>query len=154
MMTIRPISMDELKSVRGLADEFHRVAYREPINWDLFLAFWLSILSNGAGVLLVGEVEGVPVGAIGGMWYPDPYSGRTIAMEFFWYVRPEHRGYGTKLLNAFEEWAAGVPADEVRMVHLQHSMPEKLAVLYRRRGYAPIETHWGKRMNQAGQEAA
>lgn len=143
---MRPLTKAELPGLEGLARDFWHLAYRGrgEFAFDRFTRLWESILDTGNGFLVVAEVDGVAVGAIGGLLYEESYCGTLIATEFFWYVDPAHRGCGLALLQAFESWAAAAGAVEVRMVNLSHSMPERLEALYTRRGYTKIETHWSK----------
>jgi GNAT superfamily N-acetyltransferase len=111
-----------------------------------FSAFWSHMLTTRLGCLIVqtGDEDLDVQGAIGGLLYPDPYSGEMIATEMFWFVRSAHRGEGMKLYREFERWAIAQGAQRIRMVHLADSMPDRLSVLYRRLGYRLAETVWEK----------
>ena len=88
------------------------------------------------------------VGMIGGMAYPEPYSGDLVAQEFFWYVRDGHRGGGIRLYRAFEAWAREKQCLEIRMGHLSDSMPEKLKRVYVALGFREVETNYSKDLTQ------
>ena len=83
-------------------------------------------------------------GALGGVCVPDCHRECMVASEFFWYVKPEHRGGGIRLLKAFEKWAREQGADRIIMTHLADSMPEGLKKLYIRLGYEELETNYIK----------
>ena len=76
--------------------------------------------------------------------FPDPNTGEMLATEFFWFVNPESRGSGLKLLKVFEKWAKEKGCKKVIMVHLSDSMPEKIRNIYLRFGYKVAETHYIK----------
>jgi len=80
-------------------------------------------------------------GAIGGvvtpLWLAPEYK---IAKELFWYSG----GGGKELLDAFEEWAERLGANEIMMSGLDE-LGEKPKEIYRKRGYSPIEYSYVKR---------
>jgi GNAT superfamily N-acetyltransferase len=94
-------------------------------------------------VFLAEEADEV-TGCIGGVIYPDLYSGSLVATEFFWFVREQKRGPGIRLYKAFEDWAREQGCSQIRMVHLMDSMPDKLAKFYTHFGYEPSEVHFLK----------
>lgn len=78
-------------------------------------------------------------GVIGGMLSPaycDPQW--MMAVELFWWAERD----GLALLRAFEDWAAGVGAQEVRMTSLA-ALPRADGIL-KRKGYAPMEISYQK----------
>jgi GNAT superfamily N-acetyltransferase len=126
------------------AREFY-AASRFLRTFDLarFTAMWTGLLASGAGAIFVlddGEIRG----AIGGVAYPDIYSGELTATEFFWFVSEAHRGGGIRLYRAFERWAKAKGCARIRMVHLMDSMPEKLQTVYERLGFEAAEVHYSK----------
>ncbi len=113
------------------------------------MGFWQRYLQAGVGVVFLLEQAGQIVGAIGGLVYPEPYSGELVASEMFWFVRPDCRGSGMKLYFVFEEWARERGCDAIRMVHLSDSMPAKLRYVYARLGFEEVETHFSKPLREA-----
>lgn len=78
-------------------------------------------------------------GMVGGMIAPAFCNGNWIqAHELFWWAESG----GLALLRAFEDWARGEGAAEVRMSSLA-SLPRAGAVL-RRKGYAATELSYSK----------
>lgn len=103
---------------------------------DATRAFLLRMMGNDDAAVLIGEN-----GAIGGVLAPhycDP--NWKAAIELFWW---SERG-GLALLRAFEDWARGVGAAEVRMTSLA-SLPRADGVL-RHKGYQPTEISYSKVM--------
>lgn len=90
------------------------------------------------GTLLVAEDDGKIAGMIGVCIYVHPISGERIAGELFWWMQPEQRGDGVKLLKAAEAWA-----DEKCAVRMQMIAPdEKVAKAYQALGYGRLEEVW------------
>jgi GNAT superfamily N-acetyltransferase len=104
------------------------------------------LLESGTGVIFVDENGEEIQGTLGGVAYPEINSGELVATEFFWFVAPERRGGGLRLYRAFEEWARSKGCREIRMAYLIDSMPEKLAKLYRRLGFEPVEVQYVKEL--------
>jgi GNAT superfamily N-acetyltransferase len=111
---------------------------------DVFVRTWTSFLASGTGGILLLENDGLPIGMLGFLKYPDINDGETVMSETFWYVKPDQRGGGIRLLRKFEETAREQGAKRVMMAHLKSLMPEELAHLYVRRGYQPTETNYLK----------
>ena len=110
----------------------------------VFKQSWTTFLSSGLGVLFLLKNDNGIHGMLGGMKYPDPNSGELIATEFFWFVNPEKRGQGLKLLKAFESWAKEQECKKIIMVHLADLMPDRIKQIYEKSGYEMLETHYVK----------
>jgi GNAT superfamily N-acetyltransferase len=131
----------DLEQIDVLCRQFSEASHFVKYKPDVFRRTWESLIDSGFGVLLVQDDFH---GMLGAMAYPDPNSGETIATEMFWWVDPQHRGKGQELLSAYEQWASAVGATKAIMVHLSDSMPERLKMLYKRKGYSEMETHYVK----------
>jgi hypothetical protein len=145
---VREADIEDLSRLAPLAREFYASSrFLGSFDLDRFVACWTALFETGAGqIFLLEDGTGEVAGTIGGMIYPEPYSGELIATEFFWYVRLGSRGEGMKLYCAFEHWARDRKCSQIRMVHLLDSMPEKLARAYRHLGYTPAEVHYLKEL--------
>lgn len=108
-------------------------------------SYW-DMLVNGTAIMFMLEDEGKLIGALAGIKFPDLHCGELIAVETFWYVVKDQRGKGIMLLDAFERWAKMQHCVKCAMIHLVDSMPKKLEVLYKRRGYELIELHYVKEL--------
>lgn len=89
-----------------------------------------------SGSLLVSERNGRLVGMLGYVVFPHFLSGELVSGEVFWWVEPEFRGEGVKLLRAAEERSRDYGAKYMQMI----APNERVAGLYRRLGYQAIET--------------
>lgn len=143
MSDIRPLRIDDLPAAAALGRFFYEEgALPGVLVPEVFIATWTHMLSSGNGVIFGKFAGDELVGFLGGVIYNDPNDGELVASEFFWFIRKEYRGGGIALLDAFEEWAKGMGAKRIVMVHLTNLMPESLGAFYRRRGYSPIEVHY------------
>lgn len=146
-MLIRPATVEDLPRCGQSAQEFYESAPSlGSFELDRFITMWTMLLGNGSGViflLLNGEVI---VGAIGGVAYPDAYTAKLMATEFFWFVGESSRGRGVRLYRMFEDWARERGCAQIRMVHLLDLMPEKVARFYDRAGFKPLEVHYAKEL--------
>lgn len=114
---------------------------------EVFRDTWMNLIDRGIGVIFgsFGD-DGVIHGALGAVKCPDPFNGDLICVENFWYVIPEYRGSGIRLLKQFEAWAKEQGAKRVAMIHLLQLSPKELEHLYIRLGYQPIEVNYIKNL--------
>jgi GNAT superfamily N-acetyltransferase len=143
---IEALTIDRLGDVEDAAREFYAAAPGlGRFRLDRFRALWTQILANDTGVIFADEcADGQIHGVIGGVVHPEIYGDRTIAEEFFWFVRPYSRGSGVALYRAFERWARERGADEIQMCHLTESMPAKVARFYSGAGFHAVEVRYAK----------
>lgn len=145
-MPIVQIHPADLPRLAECAREFYSASqFLRGFDLDRFVNVWTTLIESGTGVIFAIENDGAVSGTIGGVVYQEPYSGESIAVEFFWYVLARDRGpSGIRLYRAFEDWARAHECSQIRMVHLMDSMPEKLSHVYRRLGFCPAEVHYIK----------
>lgn len=87
--------------------------------------------------ILVAEADdGQLTGMIGVIVAPHPFSGERVAGDLFWWVEPDARGQGIRLLKAAEAWARERQAVKFQMV----APNARVAQLYRRLGFQPLES--------------
>jgi hypothetical protein len=146
MIEIKPMCRFSLRKLAPGAQEFYASSkVLRKFDIEKFVNFWRAIMESEQGIIFVAMEDQDIIGAIAGMAYPEPYSGELVVQEFFWFVRPGHRGSaGLRLYNALEYWARQKEAKALRMVHLMDSMPEKLSRIYKRLGYEPLEMQYTK----------
>lgn len=113
---------------------------------EVFIRNWKNMISSGRGVI-IGSFDGETItGALGAVMAPDLNNDQLLATECFWFVFPQYRGHGIRLLTEFERWAKAAGARRAAMVHLQRLQPESLGALYERMGYEKIETNYLKEL--------
>lgn len=86
--------------------------------------------------LLVSERDGAIVGMIGFIIHNHFMSGETVAGEVFWWVEPEHRGDGLRLLKEAEKMARERGAKKMQMI----APTEQVGTVYQRLGYDFVES--------------
>ncbi len=145
MISIARALISDLDDISNMGDEFFKEG-QIPTKFvpEVFKKSWTNIIGTNIGVIFVMRSGEVPIGILGGVKFSDPNSGEIMASEFFWFVRKGYRGYGTKLMKKFEEWAKEQGATKIIMMHLSSLMPVKIKNYYERMGYQEIETHYLK----------
>lgn len=132
---MRQATADDIPRLKEFGRRFHALS-GVPCRFD----------DEAVTKLLAGMVEADNAaiimsenGAIGGVLSPaycDPQW--IMAVELFWWAERD----GLALLRAFEEWAVGKGAQEVRMTSLA-ALPRADGIL-KRKGYGPIEISYQK----------
>ena len=146
-MEMRQAGIGDLPKLEATARAFYASSrFLGDFEMERFIALWTRLLADETGVIFAFADGAEVVGALGGVVYPDAYSPRMIAVEFFWFVRPERRGKGLQLYYAFEEWAKRKGARQIRMTHLCDLMPENLRWLYGELGFTAIEINYAKEL--------
>lgn len=142
---IRTVTIDELPRLTECAHSFFKESgLPGTFNDAHFMATWSVMLRNHQSVIFAVEDSGKFVGAFGANAYPDILTGDLVANEMFWYVLPEFRGAGLKLLRAYETWALKLGCKRIFMVHLASLDADRLEQYYQRRGYRLIEKLYAK----------
>jgi GNAT superfamily N-acetyltransferase len=93
---------------------------------------------SDVGHVFVLELEGLVVGMIGLLLFPHPISGDLTVSELFWWVEPEHRGRGIRLLKRAEQWARDHGAVKMHMI----APSDDVGQMYLRLGYEMLETNY------------
>lgn len=103
------------------------------------LVAWL--LDQGGIFVAVDDEGDEPIGMLAATVIVHPMSGELVASEVAWWIEPEFRGgsAGLRLLAAAEAWARAQGATRFQMIAPAGS---SVGALYRRRGYAELETTW------------
>ena len=105
---------------------------------------WKNLINMDIGLILGLKQSEKIVGGIGLVFAPALEDGVGTCTEAFWYVDENNRGGGIKLLKKAEAYAKARGCARMMMIHLKHSMPEKLKSLYERMGYSEVETSYMK----------
>ncbi len=102
-------------------------------------------MKGGIGIVLCAHENFELKGAIAGVTYENVFDGGICASELFWYVWPgAEKGTGTRLLQAFEEWAKFRKCTRVTMAHMDHNKASELGQFYTRNGYLPFDSQYVK----------
>jgi GNAT superfamily N-acetyltransferase len=117
-------------------------ATRLPDNPDQMRALGERLITTPEGLLLVADQGWDLVGMIGVFLFVHHFSGLLTAGEVFFWVEPEHRGYGVRLLRRAEQWAAAHGATTMQMI----APTPEVGQLYDRLGYHALEVAYEKEL--------
>lgn len=145
MVEIGHVEPADWPTLQEMGRRFYAEAGLEgPFIPESFRTNWKRFTDFGYGFILVAREGRKPVGTLGWFLTPDPCNDQLVATEAFWFVSPEHRGVGLRLLSVFEQAARKQGARRLTMVALASLQSDRLAALYERRGYKPQESHFIK----------
>lgn len=113
-----------------------------PVNPAAMTRTVTFLIGSELGVVFVSEREGVVVGMLGLLLFENPITGESTASELFWWVEPEYRGLGVRLLKRGEQWAREMGAQQVHMI----APTPEVGQLYTRLGYDYLESAYHKAM--------
>ncbi len=92
--------------------------------------------------LILTERDQVITGMLGSILHNHFMSGELMAGEVFWWVEPEYRGDGIRLVKETETRARAAGAVSLQMI----APNERVAALYQRMGYEFVESTWQKKL--------
>ena len=122
------------------SDAYKHIVRDNPVQFEVMAQM---LITSGLGVMLVLEKNGRVEGMIGMLCTPHFLSGDMFAGEICWWINPEHRGDGVRLMKFAETWAREHGALSIQMV----APNERVGRFYERMGYQQIETSYQKRCN-------
>lgn len=141
---IRHATLADVPRIVEMAERFFALSeYRElmtgsPVH---LAAFAERLLAQNDATILVADAQGV-VGMLAIYVFEHPYSGERVASELVWWVEPEQRGAGVRLLRAAEQWAAAQGAKVLQMI----APNARVGEFYAKAGYVPVETTFQRRV--------
>ena len=137
---IREATEKDIPAIVAMGREFFKLTGL-PIEYDDdSVAGMVKNLINGESAVVFVDEE--VKSAIAGLVYPFYFNtGILSGNEMFWWVSPEKRGSGIKLMDKLEEWARGKGADLFQVTCL-HEGHDKIGSYYQRRGYKPKEHNY------------
>ena len=149
--TVRALELTELPLCESFAREFHAEKKLPGVfKPEVFLKNWTEFLTRYEAIIFTLWYDAKLVGGLGAMITPDLSDGRRTASEMFWYVTREARNGldPWKLVDRFEFWGEIMDVDEYRLTHLlmpgEDPAHVRLAPLYKRRKYTPLEVGYYK----------
>jgi GNAT superfamily N-acetyltransferase len=140
-MIVREATVDDVPGIVAAGGRFirgsvyQRMLGENPAQIGSF-ATWLINHPDGAAWVL--EHDGAVRGILGATVFVHPMDGTLTAAEMCWWVDPEMRGHGLKLLRAFETWARDRGARKTVVV----APTPDVERLYERMHYAKVETSY------------
>lgn len=144
-MIVRRATVEDLPEYVVLGRRFHAaspVSTAIPFDPEGFGIFYLNALQNPDAGLWLAERDGKMIGVAGALLYPMYFSpSHLVAQELWWWLEPEARGSGAgkMMYEAIEAWALENEASAMFMIALEDDNSSKMAKLYARKGYKPME---------------
>jgi GNAT superfamily N-acetyltransferase len=141
---IREAALADVPQIVELGVRFMRESgYAKHLSIDRHAQAKLAVrlIKAVEGLILVDDHDGELVGMLGVIATFHPHSGDPVMAELFWYVLPDARGNGVRMLQEAEHWA------------IRHGVKKSLVVapegapvasLYTRMGYKPLERQFIK----------
>lgn len=137
---IRDAAPSDIPALVGMAARFAEKAgltTHVGFDADSVAGVMASLIESDLGICLIGDDC-----MAGGLLYPHPCNARHLTgSELFWWSEGRD---GLRLWAEMEARAKAKGAHSFVMVALDRVNPEAMGKTYRRRGYAPLETHYVK----------
>ena len=145
---IRPATLQDLDAMVSMARDFYKVTpWSHLIDMDDKSVEYMMIHFMESGFMAVSEDDGMVNGMFAGGMQASPFNvGVLVAMEAFWWMKPEARSSsaGLKLKKEFENWALENGAEVITMVAVDGESCKSVQKLYARNGYQCMEATWMK----------
>ena len=138
-MIIREAESADLDALIAMGEHFiAQTDYRTRIgtNPQQLRALAVHLMNDENGALFVADVDGQLVGMIGVFAFAHPVSGERIGSEVMWWMEPDFRGAGVRLLKKAEKWTKAQGATRFQMIAPTPYVEE----IYRRLGFEKVET--------------
>ncbi len=144
-VVVRPMTETDLPAYLKMAAAFHEdcpVSDLMPFDPEGTAEFLTNLIGNENFRAIIAEVDGEPVGITGAALYPMFFSPENfVVQEMWWWLSPAHRGSGVaqRMYKDIENWALDSGAVAVFMIALHNDNVERMAKLYSRSGFRPME---------------
>jgi GNAT superfamily N-acetyltransferase len=144
---IERATIDEIRPITEMATRFENETSHVKVDVEHSVKNYTRFYGQGnGGMIALKTDDGGIVGGLGYVIAPDLHFPRILAVETFWFVLPDFRGEGLKLMLEFEKIAEERGCDCTAMIHLSDSHPAALEKIYRRKGYELVEKHYVRRL--------
>ena len=107
-----------------------------------------SLIDSEAGFVKIVTIDEEVVGALIAAATPVPINSFIFAQELMFWLDSDHRNGKTspKLIDAYVEWSKAVGCDFVRLSTLDELLDSRVGVIFKRKGFKPIETAYIKEL--------
>lgn len=144
-MYIREARYEEIPQILKRGKAFEEATKKVVVNIEYATEVFQNLYKSGMLTMLrLLEDDDTPIGGLAYIITPDCYTGDMLGVELYWFVFSDKRGYGHKLVDAFEKSAKSKGCNKVAMIHLVDSFPDTLKAFYEKRGYSLVELHYVK----------
>ena len=143
-MTIRPATEADVPQIVAMSVHFLDTLYAGALVGSAphLAAFVRVLLTRPTACVLVSVEADRVIGMAVVHVYEHPMSGELVASELAWWVEPERRRAGVRLLRAIEQWARDQGAAVMQMI----APTPRVGAFYTAIGYAPVETLFQRRL--------
>lgn len=141
---IRIIKADEMRKVTVFMKNFEKASSFVKVDVDHATKTYEDMIKEGSMTVMVMEEDGNIIGSMAFLIAPDLHDGKLTAVETYWFMHPDHRGFGLRLFNEFERLAMQKGCQKLAMIHMTDSYPGILEKVYKRYGYKLVEKHYVK----------
>lgn len=150
-MTVRmAIPDDKMRVVRMLKDAHAAAGFgndENPACYPFSAAYaeraFLSHTSADNAACIILDIDDRASGVLMARVFDYGLGPIRVAKETVWWVDEAYRGSGAaSMLDVYEEWAKSAGASFAGMAAL--SAAPRAGIIYRRKGYDPVETHFVK----------
>lgn len=144
-MIVRKAEARDKGYVLDMARNFYEVTdYEEHIPYDYESCGELFDRCVEQGLCFVAD-NGTPVGFVLGLAFPSMMNkDYMIGAELAWWVQPEFRGIGFRLLRSIETEAREMGVKIWSMMALESLEPEVAEAIYLKAGYIPTERTYSR----------
>jgi GNAT superfamily N-acetyltransferase len=142
---VRNAIAEDLPRYAPLAQTFHAASpMRDVIPFDPegYTNFFLQAVQSPDVGLWLAEENGNIIGIAGALFYPMYFSpSNMVVQELWWWLTPEARGKGAgqAMYDMIESWAIAKNATAIFMIALEDERADKMANVYARKGFRPME---------------
>lgn len=107
-----------------------------------------GLIEHTDGFVKVASYEGEIVGAIIGVISSVPINDFRVAQEIMFWFDPEHRNgkASHKLIDDYVAWSKEKKCSFARLSTLDELLGSRVGVLFKRKGFTPIETAYVKEL--------
>ena len=120
-----------------------------PFDAEGYADFFLQAVNNSDMGVWLAEENNEVIGIAGALFYPLYFSPTNkVVQELWWWLTPQARGKGAgqAMYDTIETWAAEKNAVALFMIALADDRADKMAGLYSRKGFRPMEHSYMKKV--------
>jgi hypothetical protein len=140
-VSIRLAKFDDVQELLDTGEQFFNLGDMGPrITYDkvVLCKTLINLITDDNCCLFVDDkLQGVIAGVVSPMWFSDNLMGQ----ELLWWVNPEarHSKVGFQLMNKLIKWFEDKGVAAYSMYSLEHSNPEQMDRIYKRKGFTQTE---------------
>lgn len=147
--TIREATQEDLLDVIIAAKNFSKEACQK--SWAKFdsnktNSLFKQLVDSEYGFVYIALHNDEVVGGLVSMVTEMPINNYMVAQELMLWIDPNHRNGKTapKLIDKYIEWAKEKECSFVRLSEIDNVLNSKAGILFKRKGFEPIETAYVK----------